>query len=84
MSGSEDFLDEGEGDLDWLDPPPVLVGVVLGILSLGKAGQMSLIPYPKPKMVVCAQKGSLALTLVITGDNKFVMSGFLGHKGVLH
>jgi hypothetical protein len=83
MSGSEDFLDEGEGDLDLLDPPPVLVGV-LGILSLGKAGQMSLIPYPKPKMVVCAQKGSLALTLVITGDNKFVMSGFLGHRGVLH
>jgi hypothetical protein len=54
------------------------------MLSLGKAGQMSLIPYPKPEMVVCAQKGSLALTLVITGDNKFVMSGFLGHKGVLH
>ena len=76
-------MDEGEGDLDLLDDPPVFVGV-LGMLSLGKAGQMSLIPYPKPKMVVCAQKGSLALTLVITGDNKFVMSGFLGHRGVLH
>ncbi len=44
---------------------------------------MSLIPDPKPSMVVCTQKGSLALTLVIAGDNKFVMSGFLGGYGAL-
>jgi hypothetical protein len=37
MSGSEGFFDVGEGDLEVLDPPPVLVGV-LGILSLRKAG----------------------------------------------
>ncbi len=30
MSGSEGFFDVGEGDLEVLDPPPVLVGV-LGI-----------------------------------------------------
>jgi hypothetical protein len=45
---------------------------------------MSLIPYLKPSMAVRTQKGSLALALVITGDNKFVMSGFLGHYDAQH
>ncbi len=36
MSGSEGFFDVGEGDLDLLDPPPALIGV-LGMLSLRKA-----------------------------------------------